>query len=186
MTAIRPAGQTTNFDDTVLVATHRNLNALKTFLDRNPHLFSTAPGDHTASNRRQNIDQDAWKIEQTSATHLHALLNRTVEAISFVLLLIDYHFSELVAQCDKNIQAILATMTYEELITTDKGLHVSRALVNVIIDHQIGLNISVSLYLSNTFLSNTVYQIDAVSHILQQRCGSFCSGDDVMLYKVRH
>jgi len=27
--------------------------------------------------------------------------------------------------------------------------------------------------------------IDAISKILQQRCGSFCSADDVMQYKVR-
>lgn len=143
---LRPTGQGTNFEDGILIVIHRNLIALKSFLDSNPHLFSVASGDHASSNRRQTVDQDAWKIEQTSATHLHALLGRTVEAISFVLLLIDYHFGDLVAHCDKNTQAILSTMSYEELVTTDKGLHVSRALVNVIIDNQIGQNISVSLY----------------------------------------
>ena len=30
----------------------------------------------------------------------------------------------------------------------------------------------------------SIYQIDTVSEVLQQRCGSFCSADDVMLYKV--
>ena len=29
------------------------------------------------------------------------------------------------------------------------------------------------------------YQVDTISDILQTRCGSFCSTDDVMLYKVR-
>ena len=28
-------------------------------------------------------------------------------------------------------------------------------------------------------------QVDTISDVLQQRCGSFCSTDDVMLYKVR-
>jgi len=27
-------------------------------------------------------------------------------------------------------------------------------------------------------------QVDTISDVLQQRCGSFCSTDDVMLYKV--
>jgi nuclear pore complex protein Nup155 len=27
-------------------------------------------------------------------------------------------------------------------------------------------------------------QVDAISETLQQRCGSFCSADDVLLYKV--
>jgi len=29
-----------------------------------------------------------------------------------------------------------------------------------------------------------IEQVDTISEILQQRCGSFCSTDDVMLYKV--
>jgi nuclear pore complex protein Nup155 len=46
---------------------------------------------------------------------------------------------------------------------------VSRALVNVVIDQQIGQQISV----------------DTISEVLQQRCGSFCSPDDVMIYKAK-
>jgi len=34
-------------------------------------------------------------------------------------------------------------MTYEELITTQNGINASRALVNVVIDQQIGQQISV-------------------------------------------
>jgi hypothetical protein len=29
-------------------------------------------------------------------------------------------------------------------------------------------------------------QVDTISEVLQQRCGSFCSTDDVMLYKVSY
>ena len=36
-------------------------------------------------------------------------------------------------------------MTYEELITTQNGVNASRALVNVVIDQQIGQQISVRL-----------------------------------------
>ncbi|KAH8120271.1 nucleoporin [Phellopilus nigrolimitatus] len=169
ITKTGPAGQSSNFDDTVLVTIQRNIYALRSFLERNPQLFSSAPGDQANTGGRQNIEHDAWKIEQTSAHHLQALLGRTVEAISFVLLLIDYHFGDLVAQCDKETQTIISTLTFEELITSENGLHVSRALVNVIINSQIGQQISV----------------DTVSEILQQRCGSFCSADDVMLYKAR-
>jgi len=46
---------------------------------------------------------------------------------------------------------------------------ISRALVNVVINQQIGQQISV----------------DTISEVLQQRCGSFCSTDDVMLYKAK-
>jgi nuclear pore complex protein Nup155 len=59
-------------------------------------------------------------------------------------------------------------MSYEELIVAPSGVAAARALVNIVIDQQIGQQIGV----------------DTVSEILQSRCGSFCSTDDVMLYKV--
>jgi hypothetical protein len=49
-----------------------------------------------------------------------------------------------------------------------KGRDTARALLNTVINQQISYQISV----------------DAISEILQQRCGSFCSADDVMQYKV--
>ena len=78
-------------------------------------------------------------------------------------------------------------MTFEELITGQNGVAVSRALVNVIIDQQIGQQIAVSnkapISLSNP--ASCIHKVDTISDILQTRCGSFCSTDDVMLYKVR-
>ena len=84
-----------NIPDSALVTIQKNLYALKEFLDNNPQLFGSSPGDHLGS--RSNNDQEAWKVEQTSAAQLQALLSRTIEAISFVLLLTDYHLGELVA-----------------------------------------------------------------------------------------
>lgn len=60
-------------------------------------------------------------------------------------------------------------MNYADLLTTAKGRDMARNLVSAIINVQIGQNLSV----------------DAVADVLQQRCGSFCSADDVLLYKVR-
>lgn len=89
-------------------------------------------------------------------------------------------------RCDKDTQTMLSNMTFEELITSQNGLHVSRTLVNVIINRQIGQQISVRFYpaFKDSFFLIIEAQIDTVSEILQQRCGSFCSADDVMLYKV--
>ena len=38
------------------------------------------------------------QVEQTSVAQLQALLSRAIEAISFILLLIDYNIGELIAQ----------------------------------------------------------------------------------------
>lgn len=46
-------------------------------------------------------------------------------------------------RCDDNVQKLAASKTFEALITTQDGTTISRALVNVVIDQQIGQQISV-------------------------------------------
>ena len=46
-------------------------------------------------------------------------------------------------RCDSEIQKLVSSQTFEDLITTQNGMLVSRALVNVVIDQQIGQQISV-------------------------------------------
>lgn len=77
-----------------------------------------------------------------------------------MLLLNDYHLGDLInkcgpflfvgtvflsnsIRCDAETRQIMATLTYEELVTSQNGMTISRALVNVIIDQQIGQQISV-------------------------------------------
>ncbi|KAH7883515.1 nucleoporin [Phlebopus sp. FC_14] len=161
--------QELSVEEDLLVTIQKNLFALKEFLEMNPHLFHSTPGDSAMSRSNIGHEQEAWKAEQSSVAQLQALLTRAIEAISFVLLLSDYRIGELIEQCDTDMQKLVASLTYEDLITTQNGISASRALVNVIIDQQIGQQISV----------------DTISEVLQQRCGSFCSTDDVMLYKAR-
>ncbi|KAF8905503.1 nucleoporin [Gymnopilus junonius] len=151
-----------------LVNAQKNLYALKDFLDRNPHLFHSSPNE-SPSSRTLVTEQEAWKAEQNSVAELQTLLARSIEALSFILLLSDYHIGELISKCDTEIQKLVSSVTFEELITSQNGITISRALVNVVIDQQIGQQISV----------------DTISEVLQARCGSFCSTDDVMLYKAK-
>ncbi|KAI0735282.1 nucleoporin [Earliella scabrosa] len=161
--------QELNVPDDVLVTAQKNLFALKELLDTNPYLFHSAPGDHTGARSAVASEQEAWKAEQSSVSQLLSLLGRAIEAISFILLLSDHKLGELIAQCEPDIQKLVSSLTFEDFITADKGVTASRSLVNVIINQQIGQQISV----------------DTISEVLQQRCGSFCSTDDVMLYKAR-
>ncbi|EJD55558.1 nucleoporin-domain-containing protein [Auricularia subglabra TFB-10046 SS5] len=160
-----------NVFDSTLVTVQRNLESLRSFLERNPTLFSSTV------ELRDPALQEAWKIELASVAQLQGLLVQTIEAISFVLLLIDYQLSEIVSQCDKQTQQDLQTLTYEQLISTKKGRDVARNLVSAIINQQIGRQISVS---GHPFAR----QVETISELLQQRCGSFCSADDVLLYKA--
>ncbi|TFL06773.1 nucleoporin [Pterulicium gracile] len=159
--------QQSSISDEVVVNIQKNLLALGNFLETNPHLFHSSPGDATSSRSSARNDQEAWTAEQSSVMHLRALLTRSVEAVSFFLLLVDYNLGSLISRCDPEIQKMISALTFEGLVTSQNGVLASRALVNVIIDQQIGQQISV----------------DNISEVLQQRCGSFCSADDVMLYK---
>ncbi|GLB36074.1 putative non-repetitive/WGA-negative nucleoporin C-terminal [Lyophyllum shimeji] len=154
-------------EEDVIVTIQKNLFFLKDFLDRNPHLFHSSPSE--SSTRVPAAEQEAWRAEQNSVSELLALLSRTIEALSFILLLNDYMLGDLISQCDPEIQRLIAAQTFESLISTQDGMTISRALVNVVIDQQIGQQISV----------------DTISEVLQHRCGSFCSTDDVMLYKAK-
>ncbi|KAJ7225588.1 nucleoporin [Mycena pura] len=169
LTTTGPSGiQQSAIPDQTLVIIQKNVYALKDFLDKNPHLFHSSPGD-TGNSRSAVSEQEAWKAEQTSVSELSLLATRIIEALSFVLLLNDYRLGELVAKCDAETQKMITSLTYQDLITTQNGMTISRALVNVVIDQQIGQQISV----------------DTISEVLQHRCGSFCSTDDVMLYKAK-
>jgi hypothetical protein len=127
----------------VYITAQKNLYALKELLDTNPQLFHSTPGDQAGARGATTSEQEAWKAEQSSVSQMLSLLTRTIEAISFALLLIDHRWGELIAQCDPSVQKSLSEMSFEDLVTSQNGVTVSRALVNVVIDQQIGQQISV-------------------------------------------
>lgn len=121
---------------------------------------------------------------------LRQLLTQSVEAISFILLLIDYQISDIIAMCDDETQKALLTLSYQDLLTKKQGKDIARTLVSAVINQQIGRQLSVSTavveFMGRKLISSAYLaeQVDAISDTLQQRCGSFCSADDVLLYKV--
>ncbi|KAG1762421.1 Non-repetitive/WGA-negative nucleoporin C-terminal-domain-containing protein [Suillus occidentalis] len=163
-----PGSQQSNFEDDLLVTVQKNLFALKELLDINPHLFHSAPGEHSVSRTSSDNEQEAWKVIRLPYPP-SAVIQDNRSNIFHTFVLNDYRLGELIPQCDPDTQKLITSMTFEDLITSQNGVTAARALVNVVIDQQIGQQISV----------------DAISEVLQQRCGSFCSTDDDMLYKAR-
>jgi nuclear pore complex protein Nup155 len=54
--------QQSNVADSMLVTVQKNLYALKDFLDKNPHLFHSSPGEPTVSRTPAGHEQEAWKV----------------------------------------------------------------------------------------------------------------------------
>ena len=48
--------------------------------------------------------------------------------------------------CEAEVQRLVSALSFEDLITADKGVTASRSLVNVIINQQIGQQISVRAF----------------------------------------
>lgn len=86
----------------------------------------------------------AYQTEHASLTALRLLLVQSVEAISFILLLIDYQISDIIGMCDPETQKTLLGLTYADLLTKKQGRDVARSLVSAVINQQIGRQLSVS------------------------------------------
>ncbi|KAJ9120621.1 hypothetical protein QFC22_002550 [Naganishia vaughanmartiniae] len=96
------------------------------------------------------------------------LVQQTIEAIAFIILLIEFNLEMTVARCDPELQNALLNLRYCDLITQKHGREVAKKLVTSLINHQIGQQLS----------------IESISEKLQERCGSFCRPEDVILYKA--
>lgn len=162
-----------------LMGPQKELQGLQTFLQQNAQLFgmgissNESIGQSRASfgrstNTTPEGGQVAMQAENDSLEALKALLSRSLEALSFVLLLIDYRLPNLVHRCQPELQSQLANLTFAELIITRQGRDIGRSLVEVVINMQI----------------SSQSNIDVVADVLQERCGSFCNSDDVRLYKA--
>lgn len=114
------------------------------------------------------VDVDPSPNERERLANLRVLLVQTIQALSFVLLLMDFKLPMIVGRAGPQVQTALSGLTYQGLICGRDGREVAKALVTTLINMQTGQQSS----------------IESISNTLQQRCGDFCRSDDVTLYKA--
>ncbi|KAJ3158662.1 hypothetical protein HDU86_002627 [Geranomyces michiganensis] len=139
------------------------LQNLGQFLAERP-AFTALP---TPESRPKSLDPDAWRAEQESTHNLQHLLRITTETIAFFLMLLDQNLTSLVDQMPGEQQQDLTSLTYEDAVTSQKGLEITRALMAAYIDNQI----------------KEERNVDTVGEELQHVCPSICRQNDVILYK---
>ncbi|KAI8913954.1 Non-repetitive/WGA-negative nucleoporin C-terminal-domain-containing protein [Powellomyces hirtus] len=139
------------------------LQNLSSFLDERP-TFTALP---TPESRPGTIEGEAWRAEQESTHNLQELLHISTETINFLLMLVDHNLGSLIEHMPAEQQQDVATITFEDAITSQKGLEITRALMAAYIDKQI----------------SEERNMDAVGDELQQICPSICRQNDVILYK---
>ncbi|KAI8145675.1 Nup133 N terminal like-domain-containing protein [Fennellomyces sp. T-0311] len=106
--------------------------------------------------------------EEHSLRELYELVVLISEAISFLLFLLDSDASKIIKNLKPESQARFKAYTYKDLLTSGNGQALASELSMAMIDE------TMARYAN----------MDIVIDVLEQRCGSFCNGSDVILYKA--
>ncbi|EEB07656.1 nucleoporin Nup157/170 [Schizosaccharomyces japonicus yFS275] len=160
-----------NADTSLLLTVQSHLLSLYYFLDisRN-HIEGLAGPDHFAGFSNTS-DEFALQAEHRALHALITVLKHIIEGISFVILLNDStfgRFNDIVSTIAPPTQEACMKLTFGKLFTSKEGRVVAKELVNTLVNRQLASGDS----------------IDTVSQILRKKCGSFCSADDVLIYKA--
>lgn len=147
----------------------QDLQKLKEFLNANKSFISGLAGPDA-------LDRATTKHEELSlqAEHraLHAqliLIDNMIEGIAFVQVLFDERLEEIILTLTPETRQQVRNLTYESLFGASSGKELAKELVKAIVNRNIANG------------SN----VETVAEALRRRCGSFCSADDVIIFKAQ-
>jgi nuclear pore complex protein Nup155 len=152
-----------------LTSVQEDLTRLSKFLEKNKSFIEGLAGPD-GFQRPASQQEDIALQGEHQALHSLVLLNESViEGISFVQMLFDERVDEIWTSLDDATKQRLRDLTYELLFSTDHGKDLAKVLVKVIVNRNIANG------------SN----VDTVADALRRRCGSFCSANDVVIFKAQ-
>ena len=114
------------------------------------------------------IDEVANQAEHRMLHALVTLNQSMIEGISFVLFLLEDKLTDIVLSLDTASRELVGTMTYGGLFATPQGQNLAKELVTAIVNKNIAHGVNV----------------DTIADALRRRCGSFCSADDVVVFRA--
>lgn len=151
-----------------LVSVQENLERLRRFLDANRAFIQglSRPADMAFGNRH---DEYALQAEHQALHALERLMESISEGISFVQMLLDERVTDIYNRLDDNIKKQVRELTYERLFSQKRGKELAKLLVRAIVNRNI----------------ESGSNVETVADALRRRCGSFCSPDDVVVFKAQ-
>ncbi|CAH0025896.1 unnamed protein product [Clonostachys rhizophaga] len=146
-----------------------NLERLRKFLTTNKGLIQglSGPADLQRVSTRQ--EEVALQAEHQALHALQKLLESISESISFVLMLFGDRVTDIFASLEAPTQQQFKDLTYEKLFSQLEGKDLAKVVVKAIVNRNIASG------------SN----VETVADTLRRRCGSFCSPDDVVIFKAQ-
>lgn len=155
---------------TKLQEIQRSLAQLQEFLESNKSSIEGLAGPEAlgrASSRQEEVELQG---ENRALTSLLAMINNIVEGIAFVLVLFEERIEDILALLpDPRSQERVRRLTFQGLFSVQEGKDLARELVKAIVNRNIAKG------------SN----VETVAEGLRRKCGSFCSSDDVVIFKAQ-
>lgn len=147
----------------------RDLLALQEFFRANKSFIEGLSGPETLSRAATKQEEVALQAEHRALYSLVQLISHTIEGISFILVLCDERLEDIVALLPEDSKTKFLNLTYEQLFSSSEGRDIAKELVKAIVNRNIAKG------------SN----VETVAESLRRRCGSFCSAEDVMIFKAQ-
>ncbi|OAA66487.1 nucleoporin [Niveomyces insectorum RCEF 264] len=151
-----------------LTIVQENLERLRNFLKANAGSIQglSGPADLRHVSR---YDEIALQAEHQALHALQKLMESISEGISFVLMLFDERVTDIYVRLDEGAREGLHALTYESLFSKPTGKELAKLLVKAIVNRNI----------------ESGSNVETVADALRRRCGSFCSPDDVVIFKAQ-
>lgn len=146
-----------------------DLSSLQEFFKVNKSFIEGLTGPEELARVSNKQQETALQAEHRALHSLVQLVSHTIEGISFVLVLFDERVDEIVATLPEESKERFLKLTFEELFSTNKGHDIAKELVKGIVNRNIAKG------------SN----VETVADALRRRCGSFCSAEDVVIFKAQ-
>nr|KMM69011.1 nucleoporin Nup157/170 [Coccidioides posadasii RMSCC 3488] len=147
----------------------RDLSALQEFFRVNKSFIEGLSGPEALSRAATKQEEISLQAEHRALHSLVQLISHTIEGISFILVLFDERVEDTVALLPEVSKSRFLTLTFEQLFSSSQGHDVAKELVKAIVNRNIAKG------------SN----VETVAEALRRRCGSFCSAEDVLIFKAQ-
>jgi nuclear pore complex protein Nup155 len=148
----------------------RSLAQLQEFLESNKTSIEGLAGPEALGRVSSRQEEVELQGENRALTSLLAMINNIVEGIAFVLVLFEERLEDILALLpDPQLQERVRRLTFQGLFSVQDGKDIARELVKAIVNRNI------------TKGSN----VETVAEALRRKCGSFCSSDDVVIFKAQ-
>ncbi|KAI9795113.1 MAG: hypothetical protein M1816_000135 [Peltula sp. TS41687] len=148
----------------------RDLSRLQEFFAANKSFIDGLAGPESLTQVKTKQEEIALQAEHRALHSLVVLISNIIEGIAFILVFFeDNKVEDILLSLSEVSRHSIRKVTFEGLFTTEEGKELAKELVKAIVNRNIANG------------SN----VDTVAEALRRRCGSFCSADDVVIFKAQ-